>query len=63
VVGAKAPDRFARSGAILKKSGRGDLEIDRPRDNLISVTFAMAATKFTEVSQVIKIISGEVEPP
>ena len=39
------------------------IEIDRPRDNLISVTFAMAATEFAEASQVIKIISGEIEPP
>ena len=39
------------------------IEIDRPRDNLISVTFAMAATEFAEASQVVKIISGEIEPP
>jgi len=39
------------------------IEIDRPRDNLISVTFAMAATEFAEASQVIKVISGEIEPP
>ena len=31
--------------------------------NLISVTFAMAATEFAEASQVVKIISGEIEPP
>ena len=35
----------------------------RPRDNLVSVTFAMAATEFAEASQVVKIISGEIEPP
>jgi hypothetical protein len=39
------------------------IELDRPRDNLISVTFAMAATEFAEASQVVKIISGEIEPP
>jgi hypothetical protein len=39
------------------------IELDRPRDNLVSVTFAMAATEFGEVSQVVKIISGEIEPP
>jgi hypothetical protein len=37
------------------------LELDRPRDNLVSVTFAMAATDFAEASQMIKIISGEIE--
>jgi hypothetical protein len=39
------------------------IEIDRPTDNLIKVTFAMAAAEFAEASQVINIISGEVEPP
>ena len=39
------------------------IELDRPRDNLLSVTFAMAATEFAEASQVVKIISGEIEPP
>jgi hypothetical protein len=29
----------------------------------ISVTFVMAATEFAEASQVVKIISGEIEPP
>jgi hypothetical protein len=42
---------------------RFSIEIDRPRDNLISVTFAMAAAEFAEASHVVKIISGEVEPP
>ena len=32
-------------------------------DNLISVTFAMMAAEFPEASQVVKIISGEIEPP
>jgi hypothetical protein len=39
------------------------IELDRPGDNLVSVTLAMAATEFAEASQVIKIISGEIEPP
>ena len=38
------------------------IELDRPRDNFVSVTFAMVATEFAEASQVIKIISGEIEP-
>jgi hypothetical protein len=39
------------------------IELDRPSDNLVSVAFAMAATEFAEASQVVKIISGEIEPP
>ena len=39
------------------------IEIERPRDNFVSVTFAMVATQFAEASQVVKIISGEIEPP
>jgi hypothetical protein len=39
------------------------ITLDRPRDNLVSVTFAMAASEFAKVSQVVKIISGEIEPP
>jgi hypothetical protein len=39
------------------------IELDRPMDNLISVTFAMAATEFAETLQVVKIISGKIEPP
>jgi hypothetical protein len=39
------------------------IAIDRPRDNLISVTLAMAAAEFAEASQVIKIISSKIEPP
>jgi hypothetical protein len=27
------------------------------------IAFAMAATEFAEASQVVKIMSGEVEPP
>ena len=39
------------------------IELDRPRDNLVSVTLALAVTEFAEASQVVKIISGEIEPP
>ena len=39
------------------------IELDRPRDNFVSVTFAIEATEFAEASQVVKIISGEIEPP
>ena len=39
------------------------IELDRPRNNFVSVTFAMAASEFAEASQVVKIISGEIEPP
>ena len=39
------------------------IELDRPKDNLVGVTFAMAATEFAEASEVVKIISGEIEPP
>ena len=31
------------------------IELDRPRDNLVSVTLAMAAMEFAEASQVVKI--------
>ncbi len=33
------------------------IEFDRPRDNLISVTFDMAASEFKKASRVVKIIS------
>ena len=42
---------------------RLSIELDRPSDNLISVTFAMMATEFAEASEVVKIITGEIEPP
>jgi len=41
---------------------RLSIEFDRPNDNLISVTLRMAASEFEEASQVLKIISGEIEP-
>src|SRR5215831_12295692 len=39
------------------------IELNRPRDNFVSMTFAIDATEFAEASQVVKIISGEIEPP
>ena len=39
------------------------IELDRPRDNFVCVTFVVVATEFAEASQVVKIISGEIEPP
>ena len=40
---------------------RLSIEFDRPSDNLVSVTFSMAVSDFEQASQVIKIISGEVD--
>ena len=37
--------------------------IDDIGEGNTSVTFAMAASEFAEASQVVKIISGEIEPP
>jgi hypothetical protein len=39
------------------------IALDRPRDNFVSVTFAMVVTEFAEALQVVRIISGEIEPP
>ena len=39
------------------------IEFDRPADNLVSVTFAMAASDFEEASRVVTISSGEIELP
>jgi hypothetical protein len=38
------------------------IEIDRSRDQSIQVTFAITPAEFDEVSAVLKIISGEIEP-
>ena len=38
------------------------IEFGRPRDNLVSVTFIMAASDFEGASRVVKIINGEIEP-
>ena len=40
---------------------RLSIEFDRLSDNLVSVTLSMAVSDFEEASQVIKIISGEVD--
>jgi hypothetical protein len=32
------------------------IELDRPRDNFVSVTFGMVATGFAQASQVVEII-------
>jgi hypothetical protein len=39
------------------------IEFDRPGDNLVSVTFVMAASDFEDASPGVKIISGEIELP
>jgi hypothetical protein len=39
------------------------IELDRLRDNFVSVTFAMAATEFAEASQVVKIIVARSSLP
>ena len=39
------------------------IEFDRPGDNLVSVTFVMAASDFEDASRVVKTISGEIELP
>jgi hypothetical protein len=38
------------------------IELDRPNDNLISVTFSIAISHFEEARQVVRVISGEIEP-
>jgi hypothetical protein len=39
------------------------IKLGRPKDNFVSVTLSMVATEFAKASQVVKIISGEIEPP
>jgi hypothetical protein len=39
------------------------VEIGRSRDNVIDVTFNMTTSAFEEAMPVLKIISGEMEPP
>ena len=62
--------RMTKNTAVILYYARGDftlqklsIELDRPRDNFVSVTFAIKATEFAEASQLVKIISGEIEPP
>jgi len=39
------------------------LEIDRPNDNVVEVSFASASFDFKEVARVVGIISGATEAP
>jgi hypothetical protein len=39
-------------------SQRLSIELDRPKDNLLSVTFTMAPSDFEEAPRVVKIITG-----
>jgi hypothetical protein len=43
-------------------SQRLSIELDRPKGNLLSVTFTMAPTDFEEASRVVMIIAGQIEP-
>jgi hypothetical protein len=38
------------------------IEVDRPSNNLISVTFSITVSGFEDARQVVRIISGEIEP-
>jgi hypothetical protein len=38
------------------------IELDRPNDNLLNVTFTMAPSDFDEASRVVKIIAGDIDP-
>ena len=38
------------------------IEVDRPSNNLISVTFSRTVSGFEDALQVLRIISGEIEP-
>jgi hypothetical protein len=37
------------------------LEIDRPKDNIVKVTFAIAACEFEELTHVVGVINGDLE--
>lgn len=39
------------------------LEIDRPKANVVEVTFAIASSDFKQVARVVGIISGAIEAP
>lgn len=39
------------------------IEIDRSGENLVHVTFSLAASVFEEALRVVKVISGEMEAP
>ena len=38
------------------------IELDRPNDNLLTVTFTMAPSDFDEASRVVNIIAGDIDP-
>jgi hypothetical protein len=38
------------------------IELDRPNDNLLTVTFTMAPSDFEEASRVVKIMAGDIDP-
>jgi hypothetical protein len=38
------------------------IELDRPNDNLLTVTFTMAPSDFEQASRVVKIIAGDIDP-
>ena len=48
--------------ASISRPLKLSIEIEHPRDNFVSVTFAIVAIEFAEASQVVKIISDEIEP-
>jgi hypothetical protein len=39
------------------------IEFDRPKGQSYQRDFTMAASEFEDASRVVKIISGEIEPP
>ena len=39
------------------------VEIDRPKANVVEVTFAIGSSEFERVAQVVDIISGAIEAP
>ncbi len=39
------------------------LEIDRPKANVVEVTFAIGSSEFKRVARVVDIISGAIEAP
>lgn len=39
------------------------LEIDRPKANVVEVSFAIASSDFEQVARVVDIISGAIEAP
>jgi hypothetical protein len=46
---------FSPSGILL--------EIDRPKANVVEVTFAIESSEFKRVARVVDIISGAIEAP